>query len=77
MRCCIMFATLTGDLHMSDADYIEQAYSESIKQVFKVFFHALANAGSDTQKEEVAERAFKVGVVLARKVRDKALEILP
>jgi len=62
---------------MSDKDYIEEAYSESIKQVFKVFFHAFANAGSNTEKEEVAERAFKVGVVLARRVRDRALDILP
>ena len=62
---------------MGDKDYIEEAYSDSIKQVFKVFFLGIANAGGDVQKEEVAERAFKVGVTLARKVRDRATAILP
>ncbi len=62
---------------MGDKDYIEEAYSDSIKQVFKVFFQGFANASGDTQKEEVADRAFKVGVVLARKVRDRATAILP
>lgn len=58
-------------------DYIEDAYSDSVKQVFKVFFLGIANAGGDAQKEEIAERAFKVGVTLARKVRDRASAILP
>jgi hypothetical protein len=61
---------------MKDQDIILAAYQDTIKQVYTVFFNSCA-AAETPQDQQQAEQLFVTGVTTARKIRDRALAILP
>ena len=62
---------------MTDADLIKAAYTDTIKNIYNVFFDSFAGAGGDAVAESHAEQAFQRGIALARRVRDRALALTP
>lgn len=62
---------------MTDAELVEQAYSEIIKKLFGTFFLSFTEAGGNRALEQQAETIFSQGVAHARFVRDKAKGLLP
>jgi hypothetical protein len=61
----------------SDREIILQGYAESLQVVYRGFFVAYTDAQTDPQGEQEAEQRFCAGVLHARHIRDRALELLP
>ncbi|MGH8235342.1 MAG: hypothetical protein ACREPU_14275 [Rhodanobacteraceae bacterium] len=61
---------------MSDADIVQSAYADALTRLFAVYLGALASAGGRTSAEAQAANDFKSGLVLARKARDQAIELV-
>ena len=62
---------------MTESDLIKAAYAETIKNIYNVFFDSIAGASGDNVAESHAEQAFQRGIALARRVRDRALALIP
>lgn len=60
---------------MHDADNIAAAYAEAVKGLFRVMTGSYAAAEGNAAMEQKADAAFKAGLILARKVRDRALAV--
>lgn len=54
----------------------EAAYADAIKILYKVMMTSYSAAEGNKAVEKKADDAFKAGLVLTRKVRDKALDLL-
>jgi hypothetical protein len=57
---------------MTDNDAIDAAYSAVLQNLYTVLSSSFLLAKGDTAKEQTAEEAFKQGLALARKVRERA-----
>ena len=57
---------------MNDQDIIKQAYADSLKKIYGVFFESYLAAQTDIDRDQAKQR-FKSGVDLARKTRDVAI----
>jgi hypothetical protein len=62
---------------MDEGQIIEDAYANTSRVLYSVFSQSHIAANGDAQQEAKAEEAFQKGVLRARKVRDRALELLP
>jgi len=60
----------------NDRDIILRAYAESLQVVYRAFFVAYTDAQTDPQGEQETEQRFRAGVLHARHIRDRALELL-
>jgi len=60
---------------MNDKDIINQAYEDTIKQLFTVLFDVSVVAQTPDAQSQ-AEQRFQAGVRKAREVRDKAIALL-
>jgi hypothetical protein len=61
---------------MNDQQMITESYQDLVKTVFAQFYQAsiLAKSPEDNAK---AEQIFQTGIAFARRVRDRALGLLP
>ena len=61
---------------MNDQQMITESYQDLVKIVFTQFYQAsiLAKSPEDSAK---AEQIFQTGITFARRVRDRALALLP
>lgn len=59
----------------SDIEIIEAAYEGTISQLYSIFFESMSAAHSEETKKH-AEEGFRRGVHQARKVRDRALQLI-
>jgi hypothetical protein len=75
-RACAHSVDQPAMTPMSDPDIIKQAYEDTIKKLYSVFYDASITA-QDPNERQQAERRFKAGVALARTVRDRAIAVLP
>ena len=66
----------TGLTHLKDVDIIHEAYQESVKAVYSIFFQDFTNAPNPTD-QGLAEEEFVAAVKRAKTVRDRALTVLP
>ena len=62
---------------MNEQQLIQDAASDLIKQIFKVFFDAYTAALGNAAGEQKAEATFQAGILHVRYVRDRAIAILP
>ncbi len=60
---------------MTDEEIIKEAYEDTVKNLFEVFFGACVIAKNKKTRNEAEER-FMVGARTAREVRDRALVLL-
>jgi len=75
----ILAKCIIADLHvkaMSDQDIINEAYRDTIKKIFVVFYGSLVEASGVPTAIEAAKRRFEAAVVIARTARDNALSLL-
>lgn len=61
---------------MKDQDIILTAYQDTLKQVYVTFSSSYVAAKNPADMQQ-AERLFVAGVTTARKIRDRALALLP
>jgi len=61
----------------TERQIIEQAFEETIKNLFSVFFDSYTIAKGDPAGEQQAEATFRSGILHARHIRDRALAIIP
>ena len=61
---------------MDDAKTIQEAYNESVAGLFSFLVESLRRADNDAAAEAKAEKAFKGGLALARRARDRAIELV-
>ena len=61
---------------MDDTKTLQDAYADELSGLFSVLFRSLAAAGGDKAEEAKAEEAFKSGLAVVRRARDKALEFV-
>ena len=61
---------------MKDEDQIQAAYSDALKGLYKILMTAYSTADGNKQVEKKADEAFKAGVALARRSRDRAVALL-
>jgi hypothetical protein len=61
---------------MNDQEVIAESYQDLVKTVFAQFYQAsvLAKIPEDNAK---AEQLFQTGITFARRVRDRAIALLP
>lgn len=57
---------------MQDPDIIDAAYATALGDLYKVLMISYTAAGGNRTVERQADEAFRAGVGLARKVRDRA-----
>lgn len=55
---------------------IRDAAEAKIKELFNALFQAFTTAAGDAAAERVAEERFRTGVVLVKRVRDRAISNL-
>lgn len=60
---------------MSDQDIIHQAYAEALRGLFNLFFDS-STVAKNAEDRKKAEERFKAGVAAARKIRDRATELV-
>jgi len=60
----------------NDADLINQAYQDEVKNIFSVFCGAYSIANTDAEIAGAVQR-FQRGISLTRKARDLAIAKLP
>lgn len=60
---------------MKDADVIQEAYENTIKQLYAVLFDASVIAKTPDAQAQ-AEQRFKDGILKAREVRDRAITLV-
>jgi len=59
----------------TETEIIQLAYEASVSQVYAIFFESMSSTQSgETQRQ--AEESFARGMKLARRVRDRALQLL-
>ncbi|MBK1815709.1 hypothetical protein JIN84_08780 [Luteolibacter yonseiensis] len=61
---------------MAQEAIFNDAYEDTLKHLFKIFFEARLIAKNDTERE-VAEDRFMTGARIARETRDRAVALLP
>ena len=61
---------------MNDEETIVTAYAAAVSNLYKVMLTSYATAAGNQQVERRADEAFQAGLELARKVRDRALELV-
>ncbi len=61
---------------MNEEEQIEAAYSDALKGLYKVLMTSYLTADGNKQVEKKADEAFKAGVALARRSRDRAIALL-
>ena len=59
---------------MTDKDIILQAYADTLHKMYTIFFDS-TNVADTPAKRSQAETRFKAGVVSARAIRDRAIEL--
>ena len=62
---------------MSETQCIQEAFESRLQLIFASFFQSYNDAQGDTAKEKKAEDVFRNGVTFSRRVRDRALALLP
>ena len=62
---------------MPETTQIDEAYDALVKQAFGTFFQSYTNAMSDPVAEKQADARFRIAILHARHVRDRAKAILP
>jgi hypothetical protein len=60
---------------MTDSDIINEAYADTVKNLFSVFFDSSVIAKTPADQTQ-AEQQFQAGVRKAREVRDKAMALV-
>ena len=60
---------------MTDSDIINEAYEDTIKQLFSVLFDSSVTAQTPAAQAQ-AEQRFQDGVRKARQVRDRAIALV-
>ncbi len=58
---------------MNDIDTINDAYADAVKGLFRVMMGSYASAQGNESAEKKVDEAFRTGLILTRKVRDRAL----
>jgi len=58
-----------------DQQTLLSAYDETIKHLYSTLFDQYAQAAGDERQEEEAEQRFTIGIVLARRARDRAITL--
>lgn len=61
---------------VNDNQEIEAAYAEAVKALFRVLYASYSTADGNKQVEKKADEAFKAGLAIARRTRDRALAML-
>lgn len=61
---------------MTEPEILQDAYEQSIRELYKTFFAAFTSALGDEQQEKAAEEHFQAGIAHAKHVRDLALRLL-
>lgn len=61
---------------MNDAETIAAAYADALKLLYKVLTSSYTSAEGNKAVEKKADDAFKAGLELSRKVRDRALALV-
>jgi hypothetical protein len=61
---------------MNDTETIAAAYADALKLLYKVMTSSYVAAEGNKAVEKKADDAFKAGLELARKVRDRALALV-
>lgn len=61
----------------TDQEVVQSAYEQLLETLFATFFSSCNGAMSDPAAATEAEQRFKMGVLHARHVRDRALALLP
>jgi hypothetical protein len=62
---------------MNERECIQEAFESRIKLIFASLLQSYNDAQGDAAKEKKAEDAFRNGVAFSRRVRDRALTLLP
>ncbi len=62
---------------MNETECIQEAFESRIQLIFGSFLQSYNDAQGDTAKEKKAEDVFRNGVTFSRRVRDRALALLP
>jgi len=57
---------------MKDSDIIQEAYEETVKKLFSIFYDPYVGASTQQEKQQ-AEQRFKAALKSARDCRDRAL----
>ena len=60
---------------MTDDDIIAEAYAQQVRNAWNVFYGVMISKPTDAEIKR-SEQVFARGVVTARQVRDRALELL-
>ncbi len=60
---------------MTDSDIINDAYADTLKNLFSVLFDASVTAKTPAD-QSLADQQFQAGVRKAREVRDKAIALV-
>ena len=60
---------------MADPEIINEAYADTLKGLFSVFFDSSVTAKTPADQSQ-AEQQFQAGVHKAREVRDKAIALV-
>lgn len=61
---------------MKDEEVIQDAYAEAVALLYNVLRVSYTDAGGDANREKKADEAFVAGLKLARKARDRALQLI-
>ena len=67
---------LRGTKPVKDQDIIQDAYTQTVMDLYKNLFAAYVNAAGNAAEQKNADAAFKAGLALARNVRDQAIKQL-
>ena len=62
---------------MNERECIQEAFESRIKSLFASFLQSCTDAQGDAAKEKKAEDAFRNGIAFSRRIRDRALALLP
>ena len=62
---------------MNERECIQEAFESRIKLIFVSFLQSYNDAQGNVAKEKTAEDAFRNGIAFSRRVRDRALALLP
>ena len=62
---------------MQHEEHINAAYAETIQSLYKIMMSSYSFAKGDAQLERKADGAFEAGVALARRVRERAVALVP
>lgn len=60
----------------TDQKLILDAYSDAIKKLYGALFDNYAQAGGDAAQQQEADHNFTAGLAVARKSRDRAIDLL-